>query len=1254
MSSSRQLETRAIEPLLTSRPPQTPIVLLVEDCLEDRETIKRFLLADRPNSYKIFEATTAVEGIKLCQQCQPDVVLLDYRLPDSDGLEFLEQIQQSENDDCPPVILLTGQGNEFVAVQAMKAGICDYLVKGQVAPQELRTVINYAIENAQLRAQLRQEKATRDRSLEQEKLIAQIANQIHSRLNIDEILDATVSEVRQFLKCDRVLIYRFEPDRSKVVVAESVGDGWSSILQAQVEDTDFMEMLFEDYRQGSIQAITDIDRVELTKARLELLERFQIRARLAVPILQGDSLWGLLVANQCSGPRQWQPQNIELLKQLTTQVGIAIAQAELIERERLVARMQEQIRQSLNVDEILQTTVSQVRQFLRTDRVLVFRLEGNGSGIVAAESISHRATAILSTEIYDPCLVEGYIEPFRKGLVTAKTDIYEESIEPCHVELLARFEVRANLVVPILQGDRLWGMLIAHHCVAPRQWRQAEIDLLKHLATQIGIALLQGELYERVQSELAERISTEIALKNSERRYASLAKLSPVGIWRSDRDGNITYVNDRFCEITGFCSNKFHFNDRERVLQEWLPVEKDNLPFSSEYRFQHPDGTIRWAIVQTSAETDEDGRLTGYIGTVTDISDRKAAERSLQESEERLRLATEAADLGMWFWDITEDELTWTTRCKTLFGFSPDTEVSYELFLNALHPDDRDRTHAAVTQAIQERVEYNIEYRTVWTDGTVHWIAARGQAFYNDCGEPIRMMGTAQDINERKLSEETLKASEEQMKIAQRCAKAGLWNWDIPTNKIVWSDEYYELYGLEPSIQPSYENWLASIDESDRARVDREVREAMKNRDKIDIEYRIIHSKRGIRWLNALGDILYGSDELPKRMTGITLDITERKRAEIALTESEKRFQAFMNICPFAAFIKDEAGYLTYANRRVEELFNKSVGELVGCRDFEILPPAIAQEIQEHDRKVFASGEATEFIETIPDEKGNLTYWLTIKFLLGDRDRQPLLGGIAVDITSRLQAEQQLQQQAQKLIQLNADLEQTTAKLSDRNQELDRFTHTVSHDLKAPLRAISNLSQWISEDLEGQLSEENQHNLELLRLRVARMENLINGLLDYCRIGRTEVASEKVNVGELISEIIDSLSPPTTFTISVSQMPILVAKRLLLSQVFSNLISNAIKHCGRPDGRLEISAIQKGQYYEFSIADNGPGIAPENHERIFGIFQTLKRRDAQENTGIGLSIVKKIIETEGGEITLESELGKGTTFRFTWPFFSDQ
>ncbi len=229
------------------------------------------------------------------------------------------------------------------------------------------------------------------------------------------------------------------------------------------------------------------------------------------------------------------------------------------------------------------------------------------------------------------------------------------------------------------------------------------------------------------------------------------------------------------------------------------------------------------------------------------------------------------------------------------------------------------------------------------------------------------------------------------------------------------------------------------------------------------------------------------------------------------------------------------------------------------------------------------------------------------------------------------------------------DLKQIQAVLEQRNQDLDSFVHIVSHDLKAPLRAIANLSQWIEDDLEGEMLTEIQPQLVLLRSRVARMSATINGLLDYARIGRSDDKIEPVSVAQLLAETIDSIAPPPTFSISIApNLPTLNTKRLFLSQVFANLIGNGIRHHDRSDGSIQISCQECGDFYEFGIADDGPGIAPENHDKVFAIFQAVNPQNSPDSTGIGLAIVKKIIETEGGTIRLESELGHGTAFYFTW------
>jgi light-regulated signal transduction histidine kinase (bacteriophytochrome) len=222
--------------------------------------------------------------------------------------------------------------------------------------------------------------------------------------------------------------------------------------------------------------------------------------------------------------------------------------------------------------------------------------------------------------------------------------------------------------------------------------------------------------------------------------------------------------------------------------------------------------------------------------------------------------------------------------------------------------------------------------------------------------------------------------------------------------------------------------------------------------------------------------------------------------------------------------------------------------------------------------------------------------------------------------------------------------------LQRSNRELDQFAYVASHDLKAPLRGIANLSQWIEEDLGDNIQETTREHLRLLRSRVQRMEGLIDGVLAYSRAGRTSEAAETVSVGRLLREVIDMASPPDSVQFDIADnLPTLKTHRLLLQQVFLNLITNALKYGSADEARVAITARREGQMWEFAVSDNGPGIDPAFHDKIWGIFQTLQPRDTVEGTGIGLALVKKIVEGRGGRVWVESQAGAGATFRFTWP-----
>ncbi|TAG90459.1 MAG: response regulator [Oscillatoriales cyanobacterium] len=309
-----------------------------------------------------------------------------------------------------------------------------------------------------------------------------------------------------------------------------------------------------------------------------------------------------------------------------------------IERERLVAQISQKLHQTLDLAEILQTTVTEVRRFLLTDRVLIFRLQSDGWGTVITESVGNDCISLLSSSHHDPCLSEEYIEPFRRGLVTIKSDVHDGKLDPCHVELLEKLQVRANLVVPILQNGQLWGMLIAHHCAAPRQWQELEVDLLKELAIQAGIALQQAELYQQGQNELIERTRLEVELREREERLRQTLAGAHAGSWDWEiLTGKIIGSPENY-DLHGLdpangavqyedWHNTLHPDDRESVNADVSNFIEQGLPeFRCEYRVVHPQRGIRWLVGLARVTVNESGQPERLSGINLDITDRKQAE----------------------------------------------------------------------------------------------------------------------------------------------------------------------------------------------------------------------------------------------------------------------------------------------------------------------------------------------------------------------------------------------------------------------------------------------------------------------------------------------------------------------------------------------------------------------------------------------------------------------------------------------------
>ena len=253
--------------------------------------------------------------------------------------------------------------------------------------------------------------------------------------------------------------------------------------------------------------------------------------------------------------------------------------------------------------------------------------------------------------------------------------------------------------------------------------------------------------------------------------------------------------------------------------------------------------------------------------------------------------------------------------------------------------------------------------------------------------------------------------------------------------------------------------------------------------------------------------------------------------------------------------------------------------------------------------------------------------------------------------TAELTAEIDERKKAENALEvLNEDLETTVLELSRSNRELQDFAHAIAHDLKTPLRSIGTLSHWLSSDYADKFDQEGIEHIKLLTVRAERISELIDSILKYSEVGRTRQKMEKVDLNIFLTEIISAIDPPENIEITIeNELPTIICEKVRMTQLFQNLLVNAIKYMDKPKGQIKIDCVEENGFWKFSIADNGPGIKERYFEKIFKIFQTLTPRDEVESTGIGLSMVKKILETYNGKIWVESQVGLGSTFFFTLP-----
>ncbi|MDZ7622104.1 MAG: PAS domain-containing protein [Candidatus Competibacteraceae bacterium] len=830
-------------------------------------------------------------------------------------------------------------------------------------------------------------------------------------------------------------------------------------------------------------------------------------------------------------------------------------------------------------------------------------------------------------------------------------------------------------------------------------WREAGIILLSavllaillHLLwfhrvaqlTATAAALGAGRMEARAglagRDELAaigaavDRMAEELQQRQAQlRQLASLIDHSPVIAiaWRNEPGWPVSFVSDNVAEW-GYAPEEFrsgsliyadliHPEDRPRVEAEVAEhFTRGPDDYLQEYRLRRADGQWLWIEDRTWLTRAADGTVVHGEGVLLDVSERRRLRDVERQSEERLQLALRAANQGLYDLDIATGEAVVNTEYATMLGYDPATfRETHLAWIDRLHPDDTARVGQTFRDYVAHRIpDYQVEFRQRTAAGDWKWILSLGKVVLWDAdGHPLRMLGTHTDIDERKRVEEALVASEARYREAERVAKVGGWELHLLDNQLWWSEEIFRIFEIDSErFEASYEAFLALVHPEDRERVDEAYQTSVANHEPYQIVHRLLFADGRVKYVRERGETEYADDGHPLRSLGTVQDVTEQVLAEKQVRESEERYRTLVELLPYGVQESDATGRIVFANPALGRLQHGAPEQSIGAMIWDFADDESEREsLRDYSSYLIAEQPPpTTYYAVNRRGDGQLIDVQVDWTYLRNADGSPR-GFLSVvsDVTERKRLETEIRR-------ANAELEervrQRTTELATANQELETFTYSVSHDLKAPLRGIDGYSQLLLTDYGDRLDEEGRFFLKNVRQGVAQMSQLIEDLLAYSRMERRSLEQIALDLEETVARILTERKSD----LEDRQAQVEVAVRGLTAQadpdglalVLRNLIDNALKFTrDRQPPVLRIFGRSSDQSTVIlSVKDNGIGFDMRFHDRIFEIFQRLQRAEDYPGTGVGLAIVRKAARRMGGRVWAESAPGQGATFYLELP-----
>ncbi|MBE9108955.1 PAS domain S-box protein [Nodosilinea sp. LEGE 07298] len=765
-----------------------------------------------------------------------------------------------------------------------------------------------------------------------------------------------------------------------------------------------------------------------------------------------------------------------------------------------------------------------------------------------------------------------------------------------------------------------------------------------------------------------------VALRESEERFRHLADNISQLAWMADADGSIFWYNQRWFDFTGTTLEQMrgwgwqqvhHPDHVNRVVEKVSHCFAMGEVWEDTFPLRGQDGQYRWFLSRATPVRDEQGQVLRWVGTNTDITGLRQAEKALEQATNRLNVALKSAPITLFNQDL-DLCYTWVHNPthnyskEQMLGQRDDDLVSVDA---AAHL--RQLKQQVLNTGVGLRAEVQIEPNTY--DLTIDPIRDRSNRIVGITCAAVDITERAQLEAEHKQAEATLRKSEEQLRMAQRAAGAGLWDWDMETNKITLSEEYYHLHGADYCMSPSYENWLAFILPIDRLRVEQEIQAVIEQRKDLKINFRIEHPNGEQRWIMMRGQTFYGAAGTPVRMTGIAINITEQKRFEQALIESEaiartqaEELAALMETVPAAIWIAHDANcHQMTANRMAYELMQTEPGTLATATPPEgmgLLPfkqYKQGQEMLPQDlpmQKAIRTGQdVTDQIEFVyPDGTVRSIYGKAVPLYDATGQVRGAIGGFT-EITALKQSEQAREQLLQRERVAREEAEQA-------NRLKDQFLAVLSHELRSPLNPIlgwSRLLQTRSFD-----SDKTKRALATIERNAQLQAQLVDDLLDLAKIlrGKLHFTPISINLAGVVESALETVKAAAAEKSIVLQLELDRTVRVAgdaarLQQIVGNLLSNAVKFTPN-SGQITVTLRSLHGQAEISVQDTGIGISPDFLPYLFESFRqediSITRKHG--GLGLGLAIVRQLVEVHNGTITASSSgEGLGATFSVCLP-----